>query len=62
MPLMYVVKKWALAAVALSLFGIGFSSVWFILIGAALGLFVYLFALLHRDEKKDDGDGEEGTP
>ena len=51
-----------LAAVALSLFGIGFSSVWFILIGAALGLFVYLFALLHRDEKKDDGDGEEGTP
>ena len=51
-----------LAAVALSLFGIGFSSVWFILIGAALGLGGYLFALLHRDGRKDDTDGEEGTP
>ena len=51
-----------LAAVALSLFGIGFSSVWFILIGAALGLGGYLFALLHRDGSKDDTDGEEGTP
>ena len=51
-----------LAAVALSLFGIGFSSVWFILISAALGLGGYLFALLHRDGRKDDTDGEEGTP
>lgn len=51
-----------LAAVALSLFGIGFSSVWFILIGAALGLFGYLFALLHRDGGKRDEGGEEGTP
>ena len=52
-----------LAAIALSLFGIGFSSVWFILIGAALGLGGYLFALLHREDgKKNDGDGEEGTP
>ena len=64
----------ALAAVALSLFAIRFSSVWFILIGAALGLFAYLFALLHRDGGEGDktGDtgesadapdaGEEGTP
>ena len=56
-----------LAAVALSLFAIRFSSVWFVLIGAALGLFAYLFALLHRD--KDDGEqkqaedgGEGGAP
>ena len=59
------------AAVALSLFAIRFSSVWFILIGAALGLGAYLFALLHRDNRSggDDGKtedradaGEEGTP
>ncbi len=59
------------AAVALSLFAIRFSSVWFILIGAALGLGAYLFALLHRDNGSggDDGNtedradaGEEGTP
>lgn len=59
------------AAVALSLFAIRFSSVWFILIGAALGLGAYLFALLHRDNGSggDDGKtedradaGEEGTP
>ena len=52
-----------LAAIALSLFGIGFSSVWFILIGAALGLAGHLFALLHREGGKKNGeDGEEGTP
>lgn len=60
-----------LAAVALSLFAIRFSSVWFVLIGAALGLFAYLFALLHRDkggdretgETKDAGEtGEGGAP
>ena len=60
-----------LAAVALSLFAIRFSSAWFILIGAALGLGAYLFALLHRDNG-DGGEeskteepvdaGEEGTP
>ncbi len=59
------------AAVALSLFAIRFSSVWFILIGAALGLGAYLFARLHRDNGSggDDGKtedradaGEEGTP
>ena len=63
-----------LAAVALSLFAIRFSSIWFILIGAALGLGAYLFALLHREDG-DGGDGgeerkteepvdagEEGTP
>ena len=53
-----------LAAVALSLFAIRFSSVWFVLIGAALGLFAYLFALLHRDkgdgEQKQAEDGGEG--
>ena len=53
-----------LAAVALSLFAIRFSSVWFVLIGAALGLFAYLFALLHRDkgdgERKQAEDGGEG--
>ncbi len=53
-----------LAAVALSLFAIRFSSVWFVLIGAALGLFSYLFALLHRDkgdgEQKQAEDGGEG--
>ena len=51
-----------LAAVALSLFAIWFSSVWFILIGAALGLFGYLFALLHRDNGKTEDGGEGGTP
>ena len=53
-----------LAAVALSLFAIRFSSVWFVLIGAALGLGAYLFALLHRDkgdgEQKQAEDGGEG--
>ncbi len=53
-----------LAAVALSLFAIRFSSVWFVLIGAALGLFAYLFALLHHDkgdgEQKQAEDGGEG--
>ena len=53
-----------LAAVALSLFAIRFSSVWFVLIGAAFGLFAYLFALLHRDkgdgEQKQAEDGWEG--
>lgn len=62
-----------LASVALSLFAIRFSSVWFVLIGAALGLFAYLFALLggHGDggkagkteEAAETGDaGKEGTP
>ena len=57
-----------LAAVALSLFAIRFSSVWFVLIGAALGLFAYLFALLHRgngengDRTAPDDAGEGGTP
>ena len=46
----------SLAAVVLSLLGVGFSSLWFILIGAALGLAAYLFALLHRDK------GEEEKP
>ena len=48
-----------LAAVALSLFAIRFSSVWFILIGATLGLFGYVFALLHRD---NGTGGESGKP
>jgi len=58
-----------LASVALSLFAIRFSSVWFVLIGAALGLFAYLFAFLHRDKGNQDTEneagsdaGEEGTP
>ena len=56
----------SLTAIVLSLLGIKFSSLWFILIGAALGLFAYLFAFLHR-EHGDKGtgqtdDGEEGTP
>ena len=61
----------SLAAVALSLLAVRFSSVWFILIGAGLGLAAYLFALLHRDgggkrgpEKPSEQSdaGEEGTP
>ena len=63
-----------LAAVALSLFAVRFSSVWFVLIGAGLGLFAYLFALLFRDKGKGEKTGEaqetadapdaeeEGTP